>query len=868
VTEATRQYSLDQGYNLHWYEIQSVLGRGGNGMTYLAHDKNLDRLVAIKEYLPINCASHDHSGAVQPLNQSCNNVYNMGLSRFLTEARTLAKFVHPNIVRVHSVFEENNTAYMVMEYEQGQGLAEIYESQENLSEQALLDIFVPILDGLLLVHQAGFVHRDIKPANIYVRQDHSPVLLDFGSAKQTSHDITRTLTILATYGYTPFEQYGRWNMEQGPWTDIYSLGASIYSGITGEKPIDSLKRAGAIIGSKTDLFVPLSAQALPGYSKHFLLAVDNALMFHPNDRPQHISQWVDMLLGKVMPPALPDNLIKLSEDKLADIEAAANISNDKQDSKDIVKRQSEPDRISPADLAPGAKDQQYQSYSPSSNISQHSGNTGETSPDTATHRLPDFAKNWPLFVSEWTIRQRIFSAALLLFAVGLIVFFLPQETGITQPEEPKLNPHHAAASNKEQSPAEDRYKALLEKAHNAYAAKHYITPETDNAAALYLKVLAMDPENKAAKEGLEAVVSHVSGQIQSSIEAGDLLGAENQLNKIDGVVVKSGAFLQPQLSLEKAKRSKAESINQLLNKGQIAFDSGHVIHPEKDSAIEIFQQVLNIDPLNETAQRDLRQIHDQFLSKAKHYVAAGNMEKARTAVAVMEAAMPDSSQAQMIEANIQSLENKNRQIARLQQQAEADLKSGRKVKPAGDNALHRYQQILKLDKNNQKATQGINDLLADYQSQFYSNTEDNNLSDAQKAVEAIALIAPDSPLSEKLATELASLRQPSKPELEVINELIHDFRNSFETNNMAKLQHLSEFAPGRQQFLEQFFAQYRFFKLQIKDFEYITVQHQASAIVSLDDLVSKEGEHVKPGPWNQFLIQIAKNQQGKWKVHW
>ena len=147
-------------------------------------------------------------------------MYQWGLARFLKEARTLAKFNHPNIVRVLSVFEHNNTAYMVMEYEQGEDLSAVFKKRDNFSEEDLLDIFIPVLDGLALVHSEGFIHRDIKPSNIYIRNDQSPVLIDFGSARQSTGQ-TRTLTSLVTYGYAPFEQYNEGHEKQGAWTDIY-----------------------------------------------------------------------------------------------------------------------------------------------------------------------------------------------------------------------------------------------------------------------------------------------------------------------------------------------------------------------------------------------------------------------------------------------------------------------------------------------------------------------------------------------------------------------------------------------------------------------------------------------------------------------
>ncbi|HEX5635682.1 MAG TPA: serine/threonine-protein kinase, partial [Gammaproteobacteria bacterium] len=305
------------GYLLHWYEIISVIGRGGFGITYLARDKNLDMLVAIKEYLPEDFANRIDDSTVQPKTGQQAELYSWGLERFVAEARTLAKFSHPNIIRVLSVFEQNKTAYMVMEYAQGEDLSSIYKTRrrENrpLSEDEYLDIFVPVCDGLSLVHSEGFIHRDIKPANIYICNNSLPILLDFGSARQSVEHKTKALTSLVTVGYAPFEQYQQGTGKQGPWTDIYSLGASIYAGITGTKPEDALARGGSILETGKDTYKPLSIIAAGQFSEHFLLAVDHALMFKPEHRPQHILRWADMLLGRVEVTPLPKELFVSTE---------------------------------------------------------------------------------------------------------------------------------------------------------------------------------------------------------------------------------------------------------------------------------------------------------------------------------------------------------------------------------------------------------------------------------------------------------------------------------------------------------------------------------------------------------------------------
>jgi len=177
--------SLPEGYLLHWYEIKRVIGRGGFGITYLAHDTNLDRYVAIKEFMPEDFATRESDSTVHPKTSDQKNLYEWGLERFVKEARTLAKFNHPNIVHVQSVFEENNTAYMIMEYAQGEDLSLIYKKEPKFTEEQFLDTFIPVMDGLALIHNAGFIHRDIKPANIYICDNNSPLLLDFGSARQS-----------------------------------------------------------------------------------------------------------------------------------------------------------------------------------------------------------------------------------------------------------------------------------------------------------------------------------------------------------------------------------------------------------------------------------------------------------------------------------------------------------------------------------------------------------------------------------------------------------------------------------------------------------------------------------------------------------
>jgi len=302
--------ALPRGYHLHWYLLERVLGQGGFGITYLARDTNLDQRVAIKEYLPIDVATRRNDATVRARTEEHDERYHWGLERFIREARTLARFDHPNIVRVLSVFEFNNTAYMVMRFEEGSNLATILEQRGTLPEGELLRILLPILDGLELVHNAGFIHRDIKPDNIHVRADGSPVLLDFGSARQpVAH--SPSMTILVAPGYAPFEQYYSSGESQGPWSDIYGLGATCYRAICGAPPMDAIARSKGVLGSARDVLAPATAVGAGRYSPRLLKAIDHALEFAERDRPQSIAEWRRELLGEgqqaapapVAPPA-------------------------------------------------------------------------------------------------------------------------------------------------------------------------------------------------------------------------------------------------------------------------------------------------------------------------------------------------------------------------------------------------------------------------------------------------------------------------------------------------------------------------------------------------------------------------------------
>jgi len=294
--DVTYRDALRTGLKLHWYEIFSVLGQGGYGITYLGRDTNLNKSVAIKEYLPRELAIREGDNTVQPRNGEQGEFYKIGLKRFIKEAQTLARFKHPNIVQVQSFFEANNTAYMVMEYERGNNLANFVENKRFRVETVLTDILLRILDGLEQVHKTGFIHRDIKPANIFLRANGSPVLIDFGSARFTGHGQQSTLTSMVSPGFAPIEQYQGSEENEGPWSDIYALGATCFRLVSGRSPVDALKRSIGITVDGKDPYEALANGDYGEFSTRFRDAVDVAMRFNWRHRPQSIKEWREMLL--------------------------------------------------------------------------------------------------------------------------------------------------------------------------------------------------------------------------------------------------------------------------------------------------------------------------------------------------------------------------------------------------------------------------------------------------------------------------------------------------------------------------------------------------------------------------------------------
>ena len=231
----SKQQSLPPGYLLEEFEIIRVLGSGGFGITYLAHDQSLDREVVIKENLPLFAFRDPSTSTVHPKSAvgEDKDLFEWSLESFVREARTLAKFDHPNIVKILRIFHANNTAYFVMPYVQGETFSEWITERKKagrtFAEEELGALLLPLLEALDILHGQHVYHRDIKPGNVLVTSRGTPMLIDFGAARQMVS--VRSHTVVESPGFTPFEQLqSRGNV--GPWSDLYGLAATFYKVLT------------------------------------------------------------------------------------------------------------------------------------------------------------------------------------------------------------------------------------------------------------------------------------------------------------------------------------------------------------------------------------------------------------------------------------------------------------------------------------------------------------------------------------------------------------------------------------------------------------------------------------------------------------
>lgn len=680
---------LPAGYAIHWYQIQSVLGKGGYGVTYLAEDTNLKKLVAIKEYFPKEYAAREAGYTVHPMTGEYSGMFKWGLDRFLKEARTLAQFKHPNIVRVLSVFELNNTAYMVMEYEQGEDLSKIYK-KESLSEQRLLDIYLPIIDGLSLVHEAGFIHRDVKPSNIYIRQDGSPVLLDFGSARQSTGKTTVALTSLITYGFAPYEQYAESDDKQGPWTDIYALGACLYLAVTGNLPREAMSRGSEIISSQSDPYEKCLDLAQDRYSADFLRAIDRALNFQIFDRPQTLQEWKQNLQGEPIDEEFfSGSTVKLPSQEIfpAGPVSKTNLPQQLRKSLQIL---AQPwllgvalvvllglivsvfiYTVSPSIQTPITKTKtQLQVLLESANRALETRRLIEPQGKSAIdlyNKILAMEPKHPLALQNrqhaidryaLQIREDIDQGRVAQASrkINLLFIAAPDESSALylQRELDSIRARRLELSVK------------LDEADQLKQAKKFMGQ--DNAHELYGQVLAIEPENTRALAGIKDIVQHYYAVADRHLKKGAKVKASKAIEVLVEIApdFEQMATLQTRLEKLGSAQNKNKQISQLLRKAKIAFKQGRLTSPRGRSAIFYYRNVLKLDSGNKSAKSGMNRIQEKLVS---HFNQAKERRNFAAAKKTINAIRKNFSSVNLVN-------NMQKELDRLQRQPDFEVISG------------------------------------------------------------------------------------------------------------------------------------------------------------------------------------------------
>ncbi len=290
----TSPHALPVGTRIGEFEVHRLIGEGGFGIVYLCYDQALDRHVALKEYMPSSLATRQNETlAIVVKSKNHSETFEAGLKSFINEARLLAQFDHPSLLKVYRFWQANGTAYMTMPYYEGPTLKQALSALSGPPDESLLRSWLlPMLDALEEIHRANCYHRDIAPDNILLTAS-GPLLLDFGAARRVIGDMTQALTVVLKPGFAPIEQYGdAATLSQGAWTDLYALASVVYFAITGRPPMSAVDRV------MDDRLEPLSHRVAGRYSHALLAAVDTALSVRPQDRPQSVADFRAMLSAR------------------------------------------------------------------------------------------------------------------------------------------------------------------------------------------------------------------------------------------------------------------------------------------------------------------------------------------------------------------------------------------------------------------------------------------------------------------------------------------------------------------------------------------------------------------------------------------
>ena len=541
--------ALPSGTRFEEYRLDAVLGAGGFGITYRAYDANLDKFVAIKEYLPVEFATRTEASTVVPHSNADAQDYHWGLTRFLDEARTLARFDHPHLNKVHRFFESNGTAYMVLEYVQGETLADRLSKEPYLEEEPLQRLLEEVLSGLSVMHDAGYVHRDIKPGNLMLREeDGSAVVLDFGAARQAVGQRSKAITSILTPGYAPIEQYDSKADDVGPWSDIYALGIVAYrcvSGISDSELPDAVTRGRTQRKGGEDL-TPAVEAGKGKYNAKLLEGIDWAIEVDEDDRPQTVGECQRALAGSGHRKGLAKS-VRRTVTRSANGGATTERTGINWSGVALtvvilalvgvsvwMASQLYPERFKLAsdDSSPMA---QQEIPTDMSGDTPHETEPGETGEELASDEQAPLQRD-----TSQTASAK--SAA---------------ESDVTITQQPTMAPVKTPPAE------EDEVTRLLAAAEADLKARRLTSPAGNNAWDRYQRVLELEPTNLDAIKGMERVIEGYMELFGTAVEQEDFEQADSYLGRIRDLHPDSPVLITGRQQLEDAKHARENRLAQM-----------------------------------------------------------------------------------------------------------------------------------------------------------------------------------------------------------------------------------------------------------------------------------------------------------------
>ncbi len=460
-------------------------------------------------------------------------------------------------------------------------------------------------------------------------------------------------------------------------------------------------------------------------------------------------------------------------------------------------------------------------------------------------------------VSRWDVKATVLALFILSILGGVIIVFWGDD---------------GPPKNVEESTQQDKSQlaSLLASADKARRAGKLLDKDS-GAIYLYQQALNIDSANRDAAMRIQEIIELSADGIRSDLAEGFHEKAERKIQQLQAAVADSTTVFKLAEEVRSAK-SNQQDISQLLTQAEADVKADRLVRPPEQNALMRYRRILAIAPDNQDAKQGIESILAHYVSLAKDSLAKDdtvNLERNITDILTVD---PDSQEAKKLRDELQAQQQKvtqrEQKVTQLLAQAQSAFKSGNITSPRNKNALALYQSALKLEPNNAPAKSGIQKVERHLRSQFDKYMSAGNLTSAESVMKNIEKVMPGSWLARDTRAKWVRKKSTTRPDIEVISELIGKFKKSFESRDLIALHNMSNFQSNRQEFLTQFYNNYTSFKLKVSGIEYIGHEKKGTANIALIDLVNIQGAEVEPGTWSRFEIELRRNTKGQWMVNW